>query len=257
MQDINMLSEQNQIKKVISLIETLFKNKILGIYLYGSATLGGLKPNSDIDILIILTQEIEEDEREILTEQLLNISGHIGCKDKRPLEVTVLNKKDIISWKFPLRCEYMYGEWLREEMEMKKFPQAFYDPDIIILLWQARKSNIILKGDSIEEFVSDIAFSEIKNSIQKSLPNLISNFEGDERNTLLTLSRMWFTLATKEITSKDRAAEWVLSRIPDEFKIFIKMAKEAYLGKISDEWESIKKEVFILVNFMEQHIKKL
>lgn len=68
---------------------------------------------------------------------------------------------------------------------------------------------------------------------------------------------MWFTLATKEITSKDRAAEWVLSRIPDEFKIFIKMAKEAYLGKISDEWESIKKEVFILVNFMEQHIKKL
>lgn len=135
MQDINMLSEQNQIKKVISLIETLFKNKILGIYLYGSATLGGLKPNSDIDILIILTQEIEEDEREILTEQLLNISGHIGCKDKRPLEVTVLNKKDIISWKFPLRCEYMYGEWLREEMEMKKFPQAFYDPDIIILLW--------------------------------------------------------------------------------------------------------------------------
>ena len=45
------LSEQ--VEQVISTAETLFHDQILGIYLYGSATIGGLHPDSDIDILIL------------------------------------------------------------------------------------------------------------------------------------------------------------------------------------------------------------
>lgn len=43
-----------QVMQVISIAESLFHNQILGIYLYGSATVGGLHPDSDIDILIIV-----------------------------------------------------------------------------------------------------------------------------------------------------------------------------------------------------------
>lgn len=44
-----------QVMQVISIAESLFHNQILGIYLYGSATVGGLHPDSDIDILIIVS----------------------------------------------------------------------------------------------------------------------------------------------------------------------------------------------------------
>ncbi len=87
----------------------------------------------------------------------------------------------------------------------------------MILLWQARKNS-------------------------KTLPGLVSCFKGDERNVLLTLSRMWFALETEEITTKNIAEKWVISKLPERFSPLLAMAKEAYLGNLSDEWETIENE---------------
>ena len=135
-----------QVKQVVSIAETLLQGQILGMYLYGSATMNKLRPDSDIDILIITRQELNLSTKKELTKQLLEISGFVGCAEKRPLEITVIHQKDIIPWQFPPKCEYMYGEWLRKEMEAGMIPQACFDPDIAILLWQARKSSMTLKG---------------------------------------------------------------------------------------------------------------
>lgn len=89
-------------------------------------------------------------------------------------------------------------EWLREEMEAGNSPQPCYDPDITILLWQARQYSITLKGVNSTEFIPDIPFGEIERAIACCLPGLVSSVKGDERNVLLTLSRMWFTLETKK-----------------------------------------------------------
>lgn len=249
------ISEQGE--QVISTAEILFHNQILGIYLYGSATMGGLHPDSDIDILIITTEEMSDFTREIFTEKLLNISGLVGCRTKRPLEVTVVNQNDITPWHFPPKCEYMYGEWLREEIEAGKIPQSCYDPDIAILLWQARKSSVALKGAESKKVIPAVPFHEIKKAIQSSLPYLIDSFEGDERNVLLTLARMWYSLETGEITSKDVAAEWALPKLPEEFFSLLKTAKEAYLGNLSDEWENTGNKAIALVAFMKQQIEEL
>lgn len=249
--------QYEQVAQVISVAEKLFHNQILGIYLYGSATMGGLHPDSDIDILIITTQEMRDFTREILTKQLLNISGSAGCHTKRPLEVTVINQNDIVPWHFPPKCEYMYGEWLREEMEEGKIPQSCHDPDIAILLWQVRKSSVALKGAESKKMIPLVPFHEIKRAIQSSLPCLIDSFEGDERNVLLTLARMWYSLETGEITSKDAAAEWVLTKLPEEFFPLLQTAKEAYLGNLSDEWENTGNKAIAFVEFMKQQIEEL
>lgn len=80
-----------QVMQVISIADDLFGKQIFGIYLYGSSTLGGLRPDSDIDILIIANQKMADEVRESLTKQLLDISGFVGCAEKRPLEVTILS----------------------------------------------------------------------------------------------------------------------------------------------------------------------
>ena len=76
----------------------------------------------------------------------MKISGSVGCIEKRPLEVTIINQSDIVPLQFPPKCQYMYGEWLRGEMEAGEYPQACNDPDIMILLWQARKNSITFEG---------------------------------------------------------------------------------------------------------------
>ena len=158
-----------QVKQVVSIAETLLQGQILGMYLYGSATMNKLRPDSDIDILIITRQELNLSTKKELTKQLLEISGFVGCAEKRPLEITVIHQK----------CEYMYGEWLRKEMEAGMIPQACFDPDIAILLWQARKSSMTLKGADCKQLILPIPFREIQKAIQFSLPGLISNVKGN------------------------------------------------------------------------------
>lgn len=71
-----------QVKQVVSIAETLLQGQILGMYLYGSATMNKLRPDSDIDILIITRQELNLSTKKELTKQLLEISGFVGCAEK-------------------------------------------------------------------------------------------------------------------------------------------------------------------------------
>ena len=244
-----------QISQVIGTANELLDHRILGIYLYGSATLGGLRPDSDIDILILTNAEMPADVRKKLTKRLMDISGWWRIDEKRPLEVTVVNQKDMVPWQFPPKCEYMYGEWLRLEMEAGKIPQACYDTDLAILLWQARKYSKVLKGKAAETWIPDIPFEEIRKAIRSSLPGLLGNLKGDERNVLLTLARMWFTLETGEISAKDRAAEWACSKLPKDLSPLLEIAKEAYLGKLDDHWENTEKETMLLADYMKEKIE--
>lgn len=243
-----------QIKQAVSIVEELFSEHILGIYLYGSYVLGGLQINSDIDILVIIDEEIQHTVREKLTKELLLISGKIESKEKRCLEVTIVNYNDIISQDFPLKCEYMYGEWLRKDIEAGKIPQAYYEADLTILLWQARKHNILLTGENALDLIPVISEEKVKNAIQTALPNLLEGVYGDERNTLLTLARMWYTLETYDICPKNVAAEWTLSKLPKELKGLMILAIKGYVGECKDDWKNRDKELLQLVDFLKTQV---
>ncbi|EXG85945.1 nucleotidyltransferase family protein [Clostridium sp. ASBs410] len=255
---INLKSVPNQALQVAEVIEDLFENQIIGIYLYGSAILGGLHINSDVDILVIINQDLTEATRNDLTKRLMLISGKIGCENlNRPLEVTIINQNDIVPWQFPPKCEFMYGEWLREQMEAGDIPQACYDPDVAILLWQARSHSLSLKGPEAIKVIEPISMNDIQKAIRSSLPNLIAGVKGDERNVLLTLARMWFTIATGEICSKDMAAEWLIPRLPQNLAVLLEIARNAYLGECEDYWGDLEAEITSLVVFMNNSIENL
>ena len=52
---MNINEFPQQVNQVISIAETILQGQILGIYLYGSATMNGLRPDSDIDIPVSYT----------------------------------------------------------------------------------------------------------------------------------------------------------------------------------------------------------
>lgn len=178
--------------EALHVLERLLEDQLIGIYLYGSAILGGLHVNSDVDILVLCKQSLSEEIRGELTKELMLISGKVGCRNKRHLEVTLINKKAIIPWQFPPKYEYMYGEWLREELESGIIPQANEDSDGAILLWQARQHSYTLKGPKITEVTPVIPVSDVQIAIGSCLPHLVYGIKGDERNVILTLARMCF-----------------------------------------------------------------
>ena len=100
---------QDQINQAVSLLQELFPQELTGIYLYGSAVLDGLRPESDIDIQVIIDRPLTQSVRTCLTQELLNLSGR-PRSDRSPIELSVVNRHAIDPWRFPPRFEYMFGE---------------------------------------------------------------------------------------------------------------------------------------------------
>ena len=46
--------ESAQVQSILGLVIDLFGGDLLGAYLHGSAVLAGLRPTSDLDILVVL-----------------------------------------------------------------------------------------------------------------------------------------------------------------------------------------------------------
>jgi streptomycin 3"-adenylyltransferase len=68
------------------------------------------------------------------------------------------------------------------------------------------------------------------------VPDLLDDLESDTRNVLLTLARVWTTLATGGIRSKDAAADWALTHLPDQHRPVLERARDGYLGRAEERW---------------------
>jgi streptomycin 3"-adenylyltransferase len=82
--------------------------------------------------------------------------------------------------------------------------------------------------------------------------------EGDDtRNGLLTLARIWTTLATGEIRPKDEAADWALARLPEEHRPVLAHARSAYLGEEPEDWRQLAPRLRPHVDHVVQRIRTL
>lgn len=84
-------SIQRQTDAACRLITHVTGDTLRAIHLYGSAVAGGLKPNSDIDLLVTIGQPLTEAQRATLMQELLALSSPSGASaETRALEVTVV-----------------------------------------------------------------------------------------------------------------------------------------------------------------------
>jgi aminoglycoside 9-adenylyltransferase len=139
--------------------------------------------------------------------------------------------------------------WLRAEFEANRIPSPAFDPDLAVVLTTVRHKSLALLGPGARELFEPIPSEDLHRAIAESLPTLIGELRGDERNVLLTLARMWVTLATNEIVPKDVAAQWVLARLPPEQEAVLDLARRAYLGECSENWAQREKEVDAFVRY--------
>ncbi|PFV82893.1 adenylyltransferase [Bacillus sp. AFS059628] len=256
MSDLRNEKIPKQAMQALKIVEGLLGNSIVGVYLFGSAVNGGLRINSDVDVLVVVNHSLSDEIRNRLKDRLMLISGKVGNTDSmRPLEVTVINHSDIVPWLYPPRNEFIYGEWLRSEYEKGQIQEPTYDPDLAIVLAQVRKNSISLSGPDASDILAPISMTDIQRAIKESLPGLIEGIKGDERNVILTLARMWQTVSIGEISPKDVAAEWAIPRLPKEYSTLLDLARKAYRGEYVDKWEGMDSEVTVLVNHMKNSIE--
>lgn len=246
----------NEAKRAVEIILDNLADSLVGVYLYGSSIDSGLQKNSDIDLLVLTNRPLTTDLRKEFATSFLNVSGPIGNKESiRPLEITVVNIKDIFPWTYPPKRELQYGEWLRSEVKEGMILKAEQDPDLAILLKQVRQNSISLIGPYAIEVLPPIPDSDFRRAILDSLPLLVQNIEGDERNTILTLARMYYSLINGTITSKHKASAWLIKELPEEFHSVVNNARLAYLDKNTDSLNFKENELERFTEVMSSKIK--
>lgn len=114
-----VLDQSEQGPAAVAALHDSLRDCLRAIYLHGSAVSGGLRPQSDIDLLVVVDRRMTQSERATLSSSLLKLSGRHPSTPGglRCLEVIVFSNPDLASGCFPARAEYVFGEWLRDVFE--------------------------------------------------------------------------------------------------------------------------------------------
>ncbi len=224
----------DQIEEIVGLVRRVLKREAVGAYLHGSAVLGGLRPASDVDVLVVSRRHMSDDERRRLLDGLLSLSG--AARQARPVELAVVVQSQVRPWRFPPTCDFLYGEWLRREFGTGGPPRPEPMPDLALLITMVLAGDRPLIGPPPAQVLDPVPHADLVRAAVAGTPALLQDLDDDTRNVLLTLARVWATLATGRIMPKDAAAQWALARLPPEHHPVLRHVRYLYLHRrYSDE----------------------
>jgi predicted nucleotidyltransferase len=231
-----------QLDRIVALVRDVLEPDLIGIYQHGSAVLGGLHHRSDLDVLAVSARSTTRAEKQQLVNHLLRLSpaGHArkGC---RPVELTIVVDSEIRPWRYPPTMDFQYGEWLRGEFEsgnVEPWPTTA-DPDLAPLITMVLLANHPLLGPPPAEVFDPVPHADFITAIVSGIDGLLRDLDSDTCNVMLTLARIWSSVATGRVCPKDAAADWALARIPEDQRDVLAHARAIYLGDEDDDWDAL------------------
>lgn len=249
----------SQIDRARVMLQRHLGGAVKAIYLFGSAVDGGLKPKSDIDLMVIVAQPLPETVRHGLLMDLLSVSAWPATESLRPLEVTVVAQDALRPWRYPPVRELQFGEWLREDLQAGQVEPAIEDHDLLILLTKVRQHSLHLAGAPATELIDPVPEAELARALYDTTTqwNEDADWDNEQCNVVLALARIWLTLATGKIAPKDVAAAWLLERLPPTHRPVLALARAAYLGLADDDLAAKPRQVAEFVRYARAAIDNL
>ncbi len=232
---------RRQIERAIDVVRDVLGGDVVGAYLYGSAVVGGLRPHSDLDLVVVSARPTTATQKRALIDRLMAISGSGGsAAGSRSIELTVVVQPDVRPWHYPPAFDFQYGDWLRDEFQRGELaPWPATNPDVAILVTMLRQAGEPLFGPAAIEVLDPVPRGDVVRAMLDSVEDLFGEIDTDTRNVVLTLVRRWTTVATGDIRSKDAAADWALARLPEEHRPVLARARAIYLGEHDEHWDDL------------------
>jgi predicted nucleotidyltransferase len=228
-----------QIDRLVKGLQDVLRQDLLGVYLHGSAVLGGLRPRSDIDVLAVSARRTTSDEKRRLVELLLALSVRGSIGPPRPIELDVVVQSEIRPWRYPPPFDFHFDELLRKEFEtgeLEPWP-APTNQDLASAMTMALLGETALFGPPPAEMFDPVPRRDYIHAILRDTATVDQYLPWDTRNVVLTLPRIWSAMATDLVHSKDSAAAWALPRLPKEHRPVLERALAIYRGGPEEPWD--------------------
>lgn len=239
-------ADRQQLDRVVALVRDVLGPDALGAYLFGSAVLSGLRPQSDLDVLVVSTRATTRGDKQRLVDRLLAISGRTTPQGRwRRVELTIVVESEVKPWRYPPSFDFQYGDWLRsafESGELEPWPSPT-NPDLASLISLVLLADTPLLGPPPAELFDPVPPADSLRAMLGGMDGLLGDLDSDTGNVVLTLARIWSTVETGGVRSKDAAADWALSRLPEEHRAVLARARAVYLGDEDDRWDDLRQQV--------------
>lgn len=233
-----------QIRPLVDGVHDVLREDLVGVYLHGSAVLGGLRPRSDIDVIVVSKRRTSLDEKRHLVDLLLSLSGR-GRSIGRPIELDVVVQSEIRPWRYPPAFDFHFSELWRKEFEsgeLEPWPTPT-NRDLASVITMALVGDTALFGPPPAEIFDPVPRRDYIDAILRDTATVDQYLDWDTRNVVLTLPRIWSAIATDEVHSKDSAAAWALPQLPEQHRPVLERAKAIYRGEAEDSWDDILPQV--------------
>lgn len=252
--------DRRQLDRLTRLVREVLGPDAVGAYLFGSAVLGGLKRESDLDVLAVATRPTTHEEKQQLVDRLLAISGRSTPAGRwRRLELTLVVESEISPWRYPPSFDFQYGDWLRGKFErgdLEPWPTRT-NPDLAALITMVLLAETPLFGPPPADVFAPVPHDDLIRATVGDIDVLLDDLTDDTRNVVLTRARIWSTVATGTIRSKDAAADWALERLPDEQRAVLARARAIYLGDEEKRWDDLEPLVRLHAEHVVAEIRRL
>jgi len=253
-------ADNQQIDRVLTLVREVLDSEVVAAYLFGSAVLGGLRPDSDLDILVVSKRPITRAEKEHLVHGLMAASGKRASMGTwRRIELTIVVDRDVKPWRYPPTLDFQYGDWLRSQFDSGSVePWApVLKPDLAQLITMVILANTPLLGPPPDQIFDPVPQCDLVKAMVGDIDRLRGDIDSDTRNVILTLARIWTTVATGVIRSKDAAADWALDRLPEAHRPALARARAVYLGDETERWDDLEESIVPHIDHVIAEIRRL
>jgi predicted nucleotidyltransferase len=252
-------ADKEQIDHTLTLMRVVLQSEVVGVYLFGSAVFGGLRPDSDLDILVVSNRPTTRTEKQRLVQDLMTVSGKKTSRGiLRRIELTIVVERDIRPWKYPPSFDFQYGDWLRDKFERGNVePWSTKSmPDLAVLITMVLLADTPILGPRPSEVFDPVPYQDLLHAMLSDIDRLRVDINSDTRNVLLTLARTWSTAATGIIRSKDAAVEWILEYLPESHRAIIARARAIYLGVQAERWDDVQEDLVPCVDYLIAEISR-
>ena len=245
-------ADAEQLERVVALVREVLGTELVGAYLFGSATMRGLRPRSDLDVLAVTRRPLTPAERRLLVDGLLAVSLR-----PRPVELTIVARDDIRPWRYPPRRDFQYGDWLRADLESGvDATAATVDADLASLIRMTLLTGRPLFGPPPAEVFEPVPNDDYRRAMSACVDDVLRGLDEDTRNMILTLARVWCSIETASIRSKDEAAAWALERLPEEHRAVLERARAGYLGEADERWDDLAPDVRSHADYVAAEVRR-
>jgi predicted nucleotidyltransferase len=231
-----------QADAVVEELRRILGDDLVGVYLHGSAVLGCFGPKSDIDLVAVSRQSLDAGPQLRLATTLLDISApyeHPGTS--RPIELDLVLITALHPWRYPTPLDFHFSEEFRARFKAGDHEawEGLESRALAAHITVLRQAGVVMAGPPIESAFPEVPWCDYVHALTHDLDWCREHFGKFPRYGVLSIARIWATLATGTPQSKASGAEWALPRLSVELRPTLDHGLAVYTGAVEERWSDL------------------